>query len=305
MKKTLLIAFQFLALCLVVTAGVSAAGGRAADQPDPRKLEIAKTAEAFVAAFQAGDAKAVAAFWTDDGDFVDIGGRVIKGRPAIEADFADLFRQNKGLKVHIHIEQVRFPSADTAIEDGVSSVHGPAGTLPNRAKYTNILVKKDGKWLLSSVREAAYTPPSNRDKLQGLEWLIGEWADTANAGHTARVIFDWTPDQNFIFSMKAVQVGDAALDNGSQRIGWDPIAKNIRSWNFEADGGFGESVWTKTNDTTWTIKTTSVLVSGHKATWTGIVTQVDADTVTWQMKEQTVDGNATPDGPVVTLKRVK
>jgi hypothetical protein len=119
------------------------------------------------------------------------------------------------------------------------------------------------------------------------------------------VIFDWTPDQNFIFSMKAVQVGDAMLDNGSQRIGWDPIAKNIRSWNFEADGGFGESVWTKTNDTTWTIKTTSVLTSGHKATWTGIVTQVDADTVTWQMKEQTVDGNATPDGPVVTLKRVK
>ena len=51
-----------------------------------------------------------------------------------------------------------FPTPDTAIEDGVTSILGPDGSLPNRAHYTNLLVKKEGKWLLASVRESPYLP---------------------------------------------------------------------------------------------------------------------------------------------------
>ena len=32
----------------------------------------------------------------------------------------------------------------------------------------------------------------------------------------------------------------------TQRIGWDPAAKQIRSWEFDSEGGFGEGTWGET-----------------------------------------------------------
>ena len=49
-------------------------------EPDPQQAAIHKSAEAFVTAFHKGGAKALAAFWTPDGDYVDESGRVLKGR---------------------------------------------------------------------------------------------------------------------------------------------------------------------------------------------------------------------------------
>src|SRR5262245_44332917 len=102
---------------------------------------IATTAEAFVEAFDKGDAKAVAAFWTPSGDYIDQTGQLFKGREAIEEAFSQFFAENKGLKLGIESESLRFPTPDTAIEDGVSSVLAPDG-MPSRARYTNVFVKK-------------------------------------------------------------------------------------------------------------------------------------------------------------------
>jgi SnoaL-like domain len=84
MKKTALIR---LTLPLVLAGATTS---------DPQEAAITKTAEAFVEAFQKGDAKAVASFWTPDGDYVDLTGRLLNGRPAIEKDFAHHFAENKG-----------------------------------------------------------------------------------------------------------------------------------------------------------------------------------------------------------------
>jgi hypothetical protein len=74
---------SMLPLALACALGSGSSPARAAD-PDPREAAITRTAEAFVEAFQKGDAKAVASFWTPDGDYVDPSGRVLNGRPAIE-----------------------------------------------------------------------------------------------------------------------------------------------------------------------------------------------------------------------------
>ena len=99
-------------------------------------------------------------------------------------------------------------------------------------RYTNVHVKKDGRWSLASVREAPYAPPSNYEQLRGLEWAIGEWvddADKADKSEGSSVSFDWTPDQNFIVSSHSVAFKDIALGHGTQWIAWDPAAKRIRS----------------------------------------------------------------------------
>jgi len=288
----------------LVLATLFAQASLAAD-PDPRQAEITKTAEAFIEAFHNADAKAVAAMWTPDGDFVDLHGRSLRGRAAIEKDFAEMFTENKGVKLRIDVASVRFLDADTAIEDGTTSLLPPDGSTPNRARYTNVLVKKDGKWLLASVREFPYEPPTHKNHLESLGWILGEWADTASDGHKAHAVFEVSPDRNYILGLRVVRVKDEFLDNGSQRIGWDPAAKQIRSWNFEPDGGFGEATWTKSGDGVWTVKTNSTLQSGHKVSSTTIVTRVDSDTVTWQSKDQLVDGKPVADTPVVTMKRIK
>jgi uncharacterized protein (TIGR02246 family) len=297
--KTAVICCSLLALALASGAAVPS---RAPAPPD--QAEITKAAETFVEAFHKGDAKAVAACWTPDGDYTDLSGRRISGREAIEADFAHLFSENKNMKVRIEVGSVRFPTPDTAIEDGVTSVMAADGGLPNRARYSNFLVKRDGTWLLESVRESPYVPPNNYEHLRQFDWVIGEWAQDVKEGHAGRVVFEWTPDENFIIASRAVAVNDALLFNGSERIGWDPAAKTVRSWSFEADGGFSEGSWSHDGDNKWTIRVSAVLANGSLMTSRTVITRPDPDTVTWQSTEQRLDGKAIADTPVLTMKRV-
>jgi len=80
------------------------------------------------------------------------------------------------------------------------------------------------------------------------------------------------------------------------------VNKQIRSWNFEADGGFGEGVWTKDGDN-WIVKTTSVVADGSKVTATNVVSPINVDTISVQSKDQTVDGKAIPDTTETKMKR--
>src|SRR5260370_41043413 len=80
----------------------------------PEQAALQKNAEAFVEAFHKGDAKALAAFWTENGDYTDQRGHKIKGREAIEKLFTELFAENKGLKLRINIDSVRFPLPNVA-----------------------------------------------------------------------------------------------------------------------------------------------------------------------------------------------
>lgn len=296
------------ALLPLALAGAMTYGNSQLSAADPDSEQIAaitKTAEAFVEAFHKGHAKALAAFWMPDGDYVDENGRVLKGRKAIEDSFAELFAAKKGLKVRIDVASLKFPTPDLAIEDGTSTVLAPDGAAPSRARYTNVLVQKDGQWLLSSVREAAYTDPSNYESLRGLDWMIGEWVEESSEKPAGHVSFDWVPGQNFIISTRTMDYKDASLDNGMQVIGWDPAAKQIRSWSFEADGGFGESVWTKEGAKKWIVKTNATLADGSKVTATNIITPVDANTVTWQSKDRTAGGKPLPDTKEIKMKRVQ
>ena len=279
---------------------------QAAAEPDPQQAAIHKTAEAFVEAFHKGDAKALAAFWTSDGDYIDDTGRVLKGREAIEKSFAELFAANKGLKLRIEVASLKFPTPDTAIEDGTSAVLAPDGSAPSRARYTNMFVKQNDKWLLESVRESPDPGPSNYEYLRGLEWAIGEWVDeapaTAPAGEVGYVCFTWAPGQNFIISTRTVDYKDDSQVQATQWIGWDAAAKQIRSWSFQADGGTGQGTWMKDGNK-WVIKTESILADGSKVTATNIVAPGEGNTLTWQTKEQKINGQALPDTKEVEMKR--
>src|SRR5438445_13871226 len=71
---------------------------------------IRGTAQAFVAAFNRGEAQAVAALWTEDGDCIDDTGRRFQGRGEIEQVYSAFFREHPGSKIKIVVDSLRLLS---------------------------------------------------------------------------------------------------------------------------------------------------------------------------------------------------
>src|SRR6516164_7002066 len=94
-------------------AGPSArsAADRSADEAAIR-ANIAK----FVKAYNAGDAKAVAALFTPDGHAVDKDGDDAEGREAIQQTFAKLFAAMPKKNLEVFVESIRFLGPDLAME---------------------------------------------------------------------------------------------------------------------------------------------------------------------------------------------
>jgi hypothetical protein len=191
-----------------------------------------------------------------------------------------------------------------AIEEGITEVTPADGGPGTAARFSAVLVKKDGEWYFESVRDAVALPPSNAEHFDGLDWLIGEWVGEGEKGQGSRASYSWAENRNFIVSTFATTQNGVPVVGGTQWIAWDAIDKKVRSWSFYSGGGFGEATWTR-DGAKWSIKTTARTADGKKVSGTNVLTMVDADNATWQMTKLTVDGNPLPDGAPQKLKRVK
>src|SRR5262245_34785045 len=120
-----------------------------------------KRAQEFITAFEKGDARAVAAFWTENADYVDQTGREFKGRAAIQKMYEKFFAGRKGMKLNIIVTSARMVGTDVAFEDGITEVTPAGGGLPSAARFSAVLVKKGSEWYLESVRDSVPHPPSN------------------------------------------------------------------------------------------------------------------------------------------------
>ena len=81
--------------------------------------------------------------------------------------------------------------------------------------------------------------------------------------------------------------------SGTQRIGWDPRHKQIRSWVFDSDGGFSEGFWSRDGER-WVMKSTGVLKDGRAASATNVLTRVNRDTMNWTSVDRTSEPRSCP-----------
>jgi len=282
----------------------------AADAPNKTAADekaIRATAQGFVQAFDAADAKAVGVLWAEDSEYTDESGQSHHGRAAIEALYAGLFKQHPGATMTVNIESIRFLGPDIAVEKGIARLKVPSGDA-SAARYTVVHVRRDGKWIMVDCRDAPYVPGSNEDYLKGLEWLIGEWTadvkDDRAKGEARRINFEWMCERNFIKSSFTVAKDDKTTLNGGQIIGWNPKLGRIVSLHFDAQGGFGNDVWIK-DGSKWVIEAKGVFRDGSDGTAVNVLTPIDADSFTWQSVKRTLDGVRLPDTPPVRIVRVK
>jgi uncharacterized protein (TIGR02246 family) len=109
--------------------------------------------EAWIAAHNAHDSKALAALYTDDADGMFADGRRVNGRAEIEKAWAEVFEKNPKVRTNQAVISRRFLKPDVVVEDGKweDSGHTEDG-LPTRGFYVAVLVKQGGKWMLACDR---------------------------------------------------------------------------------------------------------------------------------------------------------
>ena len=279
-----------LSLCLLAAG---AAWGTA-DEVDEANV-IRQRIESYVAAYNAQQAAAVADHWSDDAVYVnrDTGDR-ITGRPAIAAMFQKLFQNGEAAQLNVTVEAIRRITPEVAIEDGTAEMVSADGE-PLHSTYTAVHVKRDGQWYLDSVREtdAPGPPPAASNELEQLSWMVGEWLDKAEDA-TVRSQWQWAKNKTFLTSTFNVSVEDRVELEGTQIIGWDPAAGQIRSWVFDSEGGFGEGVWRRAGNQ-WIVDTVSTLSDGSQGSATNVYTLVDDGTFLWKSVDRQVDGEPQPD----------
>jgi uncharacterized protein (TIGR02246 family) len=266
---------------------------------------IRETAAVFVKAFNARDAKAIAALWMENADYRDETGSFYHGRDAIEKKYAAFFAEHSGaeMKIELSLESLRLITPELAVEDGVGIVSPPVPGPPVAGRYTATHIRQDGKWLLASVREWQIEVETNYSHLTPLEWLIGHWVGNA-ADRTTHTTFEWTKNKNFIKRTFTTKKGDEdfTMTTGTQLIGFDGSKDAIRSWLFDSDGGFVESAWSIVENG-FRGHATSVLVDGSVAHSTDLLTRITDDEFTIQSVNRTIDGESVPDGDVMKVVR--
>jgi uncharacterized protein (TIGR02246 family) len=226
------------------------------------------------------------------------------GRQAIEKEFEAAFAEHPGAVLAVKVDTIRFVTSEVAIEEGTAEVTSSPETTASRSGYAAVHVKRDGVWQIDSIRETDLPPAEETapgDHLSQLAWLVGDWADQGE-GATVETSVTWTKNKTFLSYAFKVSTGNVDELEGTQVVGWDPVAKTIRSWMFDSEGGFGEGVWSREGDR-WLVKFRQILANGRTASSTNVYSYVDDNTFTWQCIGREVDGEFLPNVDPVTLVR--
>jgi uncharacterized protein (TIGR02246 family) len=140
------------------------------DKTAADEAAIRKNAQAYDAAYNARDAKALAALWSPEAIYADPAtGEEIVGRVDLEKYFAaELADNDTTLKVDV--TSVDFVSPNVAIERGVAHVISPDGEVED-STYSAVHIRRGGGWLLDRVTEEGVIKPpkSNYEQLKELE----------------------------------------------------------------------------------------------------------------------------------------
>ncbi len=270
-------------------------------KPGAEETAIRAVDEVFVRAYNQGDSKALAALFTEDAEVVEADGSRFQGRSLVEQSFADTFAADKGVKIAFDVAAIRILTPDAAKEEG-RSLATPAKGAPVSRLYTVLYVKRDGRWLISSVREESDPLTRPHDRLKDLEWMIGEWVEE-RSDSVVRLICRWSDDKNFLLRSVTVKHEGKAVLTISQRIGWDPLARQIRSWEFDSEGGFGEGRWSRDGER-WVVKHSDVQPGGTTSSATNVMTREGADMIKWTSTDRVVGDQSDPGEESYVLVRV-
>jgi uncharacterized protein (TIGR02246 family) len=272
-----------------------------ATAPNPEAAAFEALAAGFQQLFNEGRAAELAAHFLPDGELIDDEGNLYRGREELQDLFERFFATFPAAKLTLQVDSLRMIGPRLAIEEGTrvvtvgqaavnasgaaagsattasATVTAPAAAaapadsngavaaytkpVEARLRYVCVWSKSDDKWQVASVREFADDPPPTpHELLQPLAWLVGDWI-SEGGDSIVRISYRWSDDGNFLLGdYKVTADGQTSMDS-VQRVGWDPLRQQVRSWLFDSDGGYGDGEWTAFEDG-YLIRSSAVMPDG-------------------------------------------
>jgi uncharacterized protein (TIGR02246 family) len=281
----------------ILISALLTTGAVGAQTPSADRDAIEKSARDFAAAFNKGDAKAIAAMWTENGESREGGGKTFVGRAAIEKAYVDLFKANAGAKLQVLVKSVRFPAKDMAVEEGLlRSSHG-SKDLPTTTTYVAVHTREAGQWKIALASEGG----AGQDRLEDLDWLLGNWT-TKVKEDAVQFSFARDPKKPVIRATFKRTAPGKEPAHGSIRIALDPETGQIRSWGFEDDGAHSQALWYN-DGKSWILDARGVLADGTPTAERIVLQRVNPDIITWRAIDRQLGETKLPDTLPLRLTR--
>jgi len=269
----------------------------------PELVEAVTKAElATIAAFNKGDAAALAALFAEKGELVDENGNVFSGREQITGLFKAFFERFPKAELQMEVTGVRTVGDSLAIEEGVRLITVPESDVAAQVRYAAVRDKVGDSWPIASYSEFADDPaPTPAEMLSGVSFLVGDWIDESPEGKTT-ISYRWEDDGNFLLGDYTLAVAGMPESRSHQRIGWDPLEGVIRSWTFDSDGGYSTGEWVAT-EAGWVIKSDATMPDGTTGSATVTVTPTDADHFIVRSSDRIIGGVDEPEFELTVARR--
>lgn len=262
----------------------------------PGEAEIRALLKAVTDAYNQADAKGLADRFTDDAELFDQDGEIVRGRDAIGRRYAEAFGQGPTCKMSGAVEAVHFLSPDIASVAGRFQLEDEKGAALSSGHYSLIAVRKEDRWRLAELRDIVTASDEAAGKggpLRELEWLVGDWVDEGEDGKVASGV-RWEEGRKFLVRKYSVQIVGEPNRSGTQWIGWDPQANQIRSWVFDSDGDFGEGRWTRSGNA-WIVKASGITGDGLTTSSTQVIEPINKDSLKLVVTDRVVGTERLPD----------
>ena len=158
--------------------------------------------DAFTSAFNAGDAKAAAATYSEKAIVIDEQGGRVEGRDAIAAQYVDAFADNPGGTIAIRVDSLRLLGPEAAIEQGRTTITPAKGAGAPRSPASRQSTSSStatGSSPSSATRRRATSPPTTASRTSSGSWAtgstrarmpsspppaIGHWGATSSSGNS-------------------------------------------------------------------------------------------------------------------------
>src|SRR5204862_6804638 len=116
------------------------------------ELQIREGVVAYVEQYNAHKGEQLAALFAPDAKMVFRDGTEVNGRDEIRRSFEEAFRQSPKVAVSAVVDSIRFLTPEVAVEEGATTLFPDGETLASKGRYTVLHIKKEGRWLMQSVR---------------------------------------------------------------------------------------------------------------------------------------------------------
>ena len=268
---------------------------------DGATAKIQAAIAAYVVAFNNRDVEKLVALWSPDGVYTQRDtGEQVNGRESIAIELKKIMAEAENTQLSVTTQSIDVISPNVALERGSSVV--TKGEDSFESEYTVVFVKRDDEWLIDRVTENEISSTiSNRERLQPLEWMVGEWTDVVEDS-TIEFSCQWTSNQNYLSRTYKVSDAGGVTSSGLQIIGWDPIKKQIRSWLFDSDGSYVSGLWTE-SEGRWVVQSLATLVDGSEGSFTSIFRPLEDGNYGWQKTNRVLNGELLPSIDEVIIQR--